>query len=402
MGKLQKKSIKKKQRKIRNILAEIKQLKLKVEYLEHELNENAAHIDTDLKYTDDFSNDNELLTNHHHLININHNNSTNFCANVIPHEKISPIKLFSPKVTHTIMGPSKIGYNYGANIFNESDNIMISCPSDKSLSLMQFDHITTPKSIFNDKLLSSVVYIAYNQITEQYLLGCSAGQIYLFDCKNKSPKLIYTHKEEEFILAISFINESDYIFSCAKSGSLFARSIYHNQTIDVYSQYTDCWFLYKEKKRNIIYAGLANGQICIYRTDKYNNIKLINTTQAHQKGRYVTCITEINIKNKHYIVTCGNDYQIIIWQTLNSQIKALKTIKTNYHVSTMVYLPKFQILAISCHQNNVIFYQMPQGIKITDIELGSDKIRNIFPLFKYNCLGVADLKKDIIQIISFD
>lgn len=313
-------------------------------------------------------------------------------------KRSNPIPL-SLSITDTIIGTTNIGFNNGANIYDEKRNMIISCPSKNRMVLYDASTLKNLKTI---KLKSSVVVISYNADSDNYLMGCAFGQIYSYNPDLSLLKLVLTSPTDSFILSMTYITPEIFIYSSNTSGQLSVVNLRNNTVKSISINNNNCWFLYYQKESKILYAGLSNGQLYMYNVNNISQIKLIQTIQAHKSNTYLTAITEINIQDRKYIATGGKDGLIKIWDANLGKLKLLKVIrlKANQYPSTIVYLQKYQALAVSCDNSFILFYSAPNGQLLQTIDLSMKKIRNLFAMETIDSLGAGDLTSDMIKIVK--
>jgi len=237
--------------------------------------------------------------------------------------------------------------------------------------------------------------------SDTYLLGCAYGDIYSYDASNNNLKRVQKHGES-FVLAIAFINSTYYAFSSCKSGQLHLASLENEGVAPLVfpSQESDSWYLHSIPKKNLLFSGLANGSIILYRTNQLPKLPIISTIQAHKIGKYVTTIQNITINKKEYIVTGGNDHAIRIWHIIKGKMRLLKVIQIEEDISCMVYLENYKMIATTHHREYIKFFSIPSGKLTTTLRLDMTKSRNIFLMNDKNTLGVADLGKNIIKMVQ--
>jgi len=205
---------------------------------------------------------------------------------------------------------------------------------------------------------------------------------------------------DSFILAISYIDENTYAFSSSKSNKLFFSTLNSTKAVPFYSKNSDAWYLHHNHEKKLLFSGLANGKIAIYNTRDKNRFPMLESSQAHRMGKYVTAITSVNINGKEYLITGGNDHTIKIWHLYKGKMRLLKVIQNNEDVSTIVYLENYQMIASTHHRDYIKFFKLPLGTLEATLPLGLNKARNIFLMKDKNLLGVADLTRNVIKVVQ--
>jgi WD40 repeat protein len=316
----------------------------------------------------------------------------------LSYELLSQGKPFEPSVVGTIEVPANIGFNYGANIYNQKHNLIISCPSNSTVHFYDANEMAPMKNRRRKQISSSVVQMSYNAENDTHLMGCAFGDVYSYNAGTHS--LTKVLKEgDSFILAITHIDQNRYAFSSSKSGKLYFANVNEDKAVPHPSKDSDSWYLFHHNQRKLLFSGLANGKLAIYSTknDKYD---MVQSVQAHKFGKYVTVILTVNVKGKEYIVTGGNDHTIKLWQVIKGRLRLVRVITTTEDVSTIVYLEEYQMLATTHHRDFVRFWKLPYGKLESTLSLGLNKARNIFPMKDKNMLGVADLSRNLLKVIQ--
>jgi len=319
---------------------------------------------------------------------------------------------FCPRVITTIKVGSNIGFNYGANAYYEKNDILISCPSNSSIYFIEYDKKKQKLMDIQKSIDSSVVQMSYCTKTSTYLMGCAKGHIYAYDAIKKKLRQLNKHCDK-YVLAICHINHTMYAFSCDKTNDIFFSSTNNRiRTIPQYSKNSYAWYLHHDDQQKLLYAGLANGNMIIYNTNierqlntKYLSknppkYRLISCIQAHTFGKYVTAIKTITINKQQYIVTGGNDQAIKIFKNMNGKLKLLKVIQNERGISNIAYLEHYKMIAVTQHDNYIKFYTLPFGKLRLQFNANLTKIRSMFLMNNKNCIGVADLDKNLIKIIQ--
>jgi len=309
-------------------------------------------------------------------------------------------KPFCPSIVDSVEVPANIGFNYGANVYNQKHNMIIACPSNSSMHFYDATDLSALKLRRKKQISSSVVQMSYWAETDTHLMGCAFGDIYTYNAGTHH--LTKVLKEgDSFILAITHLNSDMYAFSSSKSGKLFIGSIQDNEsTTPLYSKDSDAWYLHHLHQKKILLSGLANGKIAIYKTNNPSNVKMVDSLQGHKFGKYVTVITTVTINKKEYIITGGNDHTIKIWHFIKGKMRLLKVIQNNEDVSTIVYLENYKMIASTHHRDYIKFFKMPFGTLEKTLPLGLNKARNIFLMKDKNLLGVADLTRNVIKVVQ--
>jgi len=309
-------------------------------------------------------------------------------------------KPFCPSVVHTIEVPANIGFNYGANVYNQKHNMIITCPSNSTVYFYDANEMAPMKQRRRKQISSSVVQMSYCHETDSHLMGCAFGDIYNYNATTN--QLNKVGKEgDSFVLAITHIDANNYAFSSSKSNRLYFGNLNNENAVSSYSLNSDSWYLFHHTEKRLLLSGLANGKLAVYNTRPGpNNYKLVDSVQAHRFGKYLTVILKINIKGKEYILTGGNDHTMKIWHLVRGKVKLIKTVQTTEDVSTIVYLEDYQMIATTHHRDFVKFWSLP-FIKLEHtLTLGLNKARNIFHMKDKNLLGVADLSRNFIKVIQ--
>jgi len=309
-------------------------------------------------------------------------------------------KPFAPSIVDSMEVPANIGFNYGANVYNQKHNMIIACPSNSSVHFYDATELAPLKLRKRKQISSSVVQMSYWPETDTHLMGCAFGDIYTYNATtNYLAKVL--KEGDSFILAITHLSADTYAFSSSKSGKLYIGSLEDNEkSVPLYSKESDAWYLHHLHQRKILLSGLASGKIAIYNTKKSSNVKMIDSLQAHKFGKYVTVITTVKISGKEYIVTGGNDHTIKIWHFVKGKMRLLKVIQNNEDVSTIVYLENYKMIASTHHRDYIKFFKMPFGTLEKTLPLGLNKARNIFLMKDKNLLGVADLTRNVIKMVQ--
>jgi len=317
---------------------------------------------------------------------------------VLRYELVNQGKPFCPSVVHTIEVPANIGFNYGANVYNQKHNMIITCPSNSTMYFYDANEMAPMKNRRRKQISSSVVQMSYCEESDSHLMGCAFGDIYNYNATTN--QLTKVGKEgDSFVLAIAHIDANNYAFSSSKSNKLYFGNINSDQTFAKYSLNSDSWYLYHDNDKKLLFSGLANGKLAIYNT-KNNANTLVDSIQAHRFGKYLTVILRINVKGKEYILTGGNDHTMKIWQLIKGKIRLVKTVQTTEDVSTIVYLEEYQMIATTHHRDFVKFWSLPHIKLEHTLTLGLNKARNIFHMKDKNFLGVADLSRNFIKVIQ--
>jgi len=317
---------------------------------------------------------------------------------ILSYELLSQGKPFDPSVVGTIEVPANIGFNYGANIYNQKHNMIISCPSNSTVHFYDANEMAPMKNRRRKQISSSVVQMSYNPENDTHLMGCAFGDVYSYNATSHSLNKILK-EGDSFILAITHIDAERYAFSSSKSNRLYFANVNEDRAVPMPSKDSDSWYLFHHNEKKLLFSGLANGKLAIYNTKK-SNYPMVQSVQAHKFGKYVTVILTVNVKGKEYIVTGGNDHTIKLWQIIKGRLRLVRVITTTEDVSTIVYLEEYQMLATTHHRDFVRFWKLPYGKLESTLSLGLNKARNIFPMKDKNMLGVADLSKNLLKVIQ--
>jgi len=214
-------------------------------------------------------------------------------------ELLNKKRPFSPYVASVLEVKANIGFNYGANTYSQKHNMIITCPSNSTVHFYDATSLAPHSQRNRVHINSSVVQMSFWPETDTYLLGCAYGDIYSYDASNNNLKRVQKHGDS-FVLAITFINSTHYAFSSCKSGKLHLASLENEGAAPLVfpSQDSDSWYLHNIHEKNLLFSGLANGSMILYRTNQLPKLPVLATVQAHKFVKYVTAIQNVTINKK--------------------------------------------------------------------------------------------------------
>jgi len=79
-------------------------------------------------------------------------------------------------------------------------------------------------------------------------------------------------------------------------------------------------------KRNLLFSGLPNGSVVIYRTGRLPKLQILYSTRGYQV-RSLSKVQNITINGKDYVIaTSGHDCTIRIWHLIKGKMRLLRVV----------------------------------------------------------------------------
>ena len=305
--------------------------------------------------------------------------------------------LFSPFVAHSLKVQGRSGFLNESACYNPKYNLIIACPGNSTVQFYDATTFEPCKTRGFLKLKGSVMQISFQPEIDTYLLGCASGLIYQYNVSKNELKELKRLKKE--VLEITFLDSTFYALSLDESDKLYVGNVNDGTVVKFDLRCDASYGLHHLSKRKLLFSGLQNGFVRIYRTNSLPHLKAIGSIKT--KG-WTMFVQSFHVNGKEYLITANDSSRVKIWHLVKGQMRLLKVLQNEEgEFCSLVYLENYKMLATSCQDHAIKFWRFPSMKLEKTIELGEGRVQSLFLIKERNMIGVTngdERRIDFIQL----
>jgi len=306
--------------------------------------------------------------------------------------------LFSPFLAKTLKVQGHLGFAYESACYNEKLKMILACPLGSTVQFYDANNFEPYRNRDFLKLKGSVTQISFQPENDTYVLGCSSGFVYKYNAaKNYIKKLKNLGKH---VLAMTFLDPTFYAFSLLDSKKLYIGNLEHENLVNFDLNHKDSVSLYHCTKRNLLFSGLENGSVRIYRTNKLPDLQAFYSMQAHQAGKWVLSVQCIMVDRKEYVVTSSEDWTVKIWHLIKGRMRLLKVIPLPGEPHSLVYLENYKMIVTAYASGCMQFFRFPSMKMERTVDLVNSGVYHLFLMKDKNMIGATNQNGESIEFIQ--
>jgi len=272
--------------------------------------------------------------------------------------------------------------------------MVIACPG----YTVQFYDATTFKPCKKRealKLQAAVMRISFQPETDTYLLGCRSGPIYKYNISKNELKML--ERMDDTVLGITFLDSGFYALSLLDSKKLYIRNLDDETMLEFDLRRYASYGLHYLSKRKLLFAGLENGFVRVYRINKLPHLKVICSVRT--KG-WTLALQSFTVNGKEYVVTISEDQTVRIWHLLKGKMRLLKVLYNGRGFRSLVYLENYKMIAIAYEPSEISFFRFPSMKLERKVELKKDGLNHLFVMKDKNMIGATNDSEGFIDFIQ--
>jgi len=200
------------------------------------------------------------------------------------------------------------------------------------------------------------------------------------------------------VLTATFVNSTCYAYSGWKRvflGTLGNENVVRSGPLE-----NDSSFLQRLAQGNLLFSGLGDGSVVIYRTDKLPRMPIFCSFRAHRGKMFMVAPQRIVINKKEYIVTASQDWTVKIWHLLKGRMRLLRVIYCEESNLSMVYLENYKMIALASGSDSVKFFRLFSWKLEGTVSLSKDNTRSLFLMKEKNMIGTTSFAHSSIELIQ--
>jgi len=302
---------------------------------------------------------------------------------------------FSASLAKTLNVQGASNLKFGAVSYNQKHNLLIVCPSNQTI---QFYDATTLKPLRERqacKIYGGVMSLTFQPETDTYVFGCASGFIYQYNIPKDEIKRLKAYDSP--ILRVAFLHDNFYAFSMWTSKKVHLGNLENKNvlTFDLKNCHSFC--LYHFAKKNLLFTGLNDGKMIIYRTNKLPHLQMVCSVQT---GGWVLTTQSININGKEYMITSSKDQNVKIWCLVKGKMRLVRVIPNEEIPYSVVYLENYKVIAVAYHSNEIKFFGLLTGKLERTFDLSRNDEYRMFLVKDKNMIGVTSENTNLIKFIQ--
>ena len=302
---------------------------------------------------------------------------------------------FSPFLLNTLKVQADSGFGFGSACYNQKQNMMIAYPQGRTIQFYDATTLLPREGREPLQLDYPVVHMSYFKETDTYIVGCIDGSIYSYNVSSHELKNLKTCEMVPLITV--YLSPKVYAFSSMEFKKLYIGTL-EDEDVLSFDLNNECYCLHHVPKSSLLFVGLDDGFVMVYRANKLPHLELVCSIQAHSKG--LVGVQSVNINGEEYIITTGLDRTVKTWHLGKGTTRLIRVIRTEYIPYSVVYLEKYKLLAISSQTKYVTFLKFPSMKLERTVSLTSLGIHYMFLMKDKNIIGVVNELDNVVEFIQ--
>jgi len=298
-------------------------------------------------------------------------------------QNLLPRPLLSPFVAKTLEVEGDSGFPFGAAHYNQRHNLIIACPLDRTIQFYDATSLLPIKGRKALKVDRSVVQMSFHPETDTYLLGCTAGSMYKYNASRNQLKKLKVYGKQ--VAGITFLDSNFYFFTLLDSKKLYVGTLDDDNVFKVDRGHPSAFGLHHINKRNLLFSGLTNGDVRVYRTSK---LPLLQAICSAHTGEWVSGIHSLNINGKEYVVTSSKNQPVKIWHLTKGRMRLLKVIHTEGVCPSSIYFEQEKMIVIGDQSNEIKFLRFPSMRLEKAVRVSHLGVHHLFSMKEKGLIGV--------------